>query len=237
MKVLWDTLMPFADYALQQGAHSAGYGVLAVLDRVPQGQPILPSTWPRCFSRASAMPRTAWVFTSRKRRRMGLRVPSRPTSTPRAGDFAATDGDVRSGAGAVRNVGSAFVEQVVAERTKAGPFTPFHDFLRRVPIQVANKRTVESPIKAGAFDLARRNAQGRCLKIHEDAVDAAVSFQARRSPRPGGGRLRFASGTSRSWTRAFRTGQSGAKRDKLAFERARCSGLHCPPSRSAWTSR
>jgi DNA polymerase-3 subunit alpha len=44
-----------------------------------------------------------------------------------------------------------------------------------VPLGVANKRTVESLIKAGAFDSlgATRRA---LLEIHEHALDASVSI-------------------------------------------------------------
>ena len=52
----------------------------------------------------------------------------------------------------------------------------FHDFLRKVPIQAANKRTVESLIKAGAFDSlgATRRA---LIEIHEESVESAVSVK------------------------------------------------------------
>ena len=48
--------------------------------------------------------------------------------------------------------GEGLVAHVVAEREANGPFADFYDFCQRVDIQVLNKRTVESLIKAGAFD-------------------------------------------------------------------------------------
>ncbi len=93
----------------------------------------------------------------------------------------------------------------------------FHDFLRRVPIQVANKRTVESLIKAGAFDSlgATRRAM---LEIHEDAVDAAVSLK--RAEAHGQVGFDFDS----LWDepqedQGVPDRPEWAKRDKLAFER------------------
>ena len=37
IKTLWDILVPFSDYAFNK-AHTAGYGLVSLLDRLPQGQ-------------------------------------------------------------------------------------------------------------------------------------------------------------------------------------------------------
>ena len=37
IKALWDILLPFSDYAFNK-AHTAGYGLVSLLDRLPQGQ-------------------------------------------------------------------------------------------------------------------------------------------------------------------------------------------------------
>ena len=37
IKALWDTILPFADYAFNK-SHAAGYGLVSVLDRLPEGQ-------------------------------------------------------------------------------------------------------------------------------------------------------------------------------------------------------
>jgi DNA polymerase-3 subunit alpha len=71
------------------------------------------------------------------------------------------------GLAAVRNVGSALVERIVAERTARGPFSTIYDFVRRVDIGVLNKRTMESLIKAGAFDCLDVPRQGLTLRVDE----------------------------------------------------------------------
>ncbi|WP_152176336.1 helix-hairpin-helix domain-containing protein, partial [Mycobacterium tuberculosis] len=83
-------------------------------------------------------------------RRMGIRVLP-PDVSESINFFAAVGDDIRFGLGAVRNVGSNVVEGIVQAR-KDERFTSFHHFLDKVPLHVANKRTVESLIKAGAFD-------------------------------------------------------------------------------------
>ena len=37
IKALWDTILPFADYAFNK-SHAAGYGTGVLLDRLPEGQ-------------------------------------------------------------------------------------------------------------------------------------------------------------------------------------------------------
>ncbi len=78
------------------------------------------------------------------------------------------------GLSAVRNVGDGLVELLLAERAENGPFTSFIDFCERVDYQVLNKRTVESLIKAGAFDSLGHPRQGLLLAF-EDIIDKTVS--------------------------------------------------------------
>lgn len=90
--------------------------------------------------------------------------------------FNAVGDDIRFGLGAVRNVGEGVVEGIVAARKREGAFASFHDFLKKVPLGVANKRTVESLIKSGGFDTMGVTRRAM-LEIHEDAVDGAVSLK------------------------------------------------------------
>ena len=96
-------------------------------------------------------------------RTMGIRVLV-PDVNRSESDFAAVDGDITFGMSAVRNVGEAVVEQIVVEREKNGPLRRFsRTSSTRVDLSVLNKRTIESLIKAGAFDSmghARRGSAG-----------------------------------------------------------------------------
>jgi DNA polymerase-3 subunit alpha len=65
-------------------------------------------------------------------------------------------GAVRYALAAIRNVGMAAVEGLVAERAK-GPFRALADFARRMDPQSLNKRMVENLARAGAFDGLDRN--------------------------------------------------------------------------------
>lgn len=60
------------------------------------------------------------------------------------------------GLAAIKNVGGGAVTCIVEERRKSGLFRSFSDFQERVVSHLVTKKTVESLIKAGAFDFCNR---------------------------------------------------------------------------------
>jgi DNA polymerase-3 subunit alpha len=77
---------------------------------------------------------------------------------------------VRFGLSAVKNVGDACVEAIIAAREEGGPFTDIFDFCERVEASTVNKRTLESLIKCGAFDNTG-HSRAAMLEVHAQAVD------------------------------------------------------------------
>lgn len=65
--------------------------------------------------------------------------------------FSTSNGNIRFGLAAIKNIGVEPVEKFEAEREKNGPFKDFEDFLYRMD-GVFNKRAVENMIKVGVFD-------------------------------------------------------------------------------------
>ena len=59
---------------------------------------------------------------------------------------------IRYGLGAVKGTGEAAINAIVAAREQDGPFTDLFDLARRVDKRSVNRRTLESLIRAGAFD-------------------------------------------------------------------------------------
>jgi DNA polymerase-3 subunit alpha len=165
---LWEILLPFSDYAFNK-AHSAAYGLVSYWTAYLKAH--YPAEYMAALLTSVGDSKDKMAVYLNECRRMGIRV-----LPPDVGQsirfFAAVGDDIRFGLGAVRNVGANVVDGIVASRAEA-PFTDFHDFLSKVPPHVANKRTVESLIKAGAFDSlgATRRA---LMEIHEDATEAAV---------------------------------------------------------------
>lgn len=71
---------------------------------------------------------------------------------------------IRFGLSAIKNVGKAAIEAILAERKVKGSFKSLDDFVRRVNLRVVNRKILESLIKAGAMDkFGNRNAMLRIL--------------------------------------------------------------------------
>ena len=66
-------------------------------------------------------------------------------------DFSVSDGNIRFGLLAIKNVGRMFANAVIKTRQN-GKFESFDKFVSRMPTNELNKRTLESLIKCGVFD-------------------------------------------------------------------------------------
>lgn len=65
---------------------------------------------------------------------------------------------IRFGFTAIKNVGTAAIDNILLERTAGGEFKSFTDFIKRVDNQKVNKKVLESLIKVGAFDAFGKRA-------------------------------------------------------------------------------
>lgn len=172
VQTLWDILLPFSDYAFNK-AHSAAYGVI--------------SYWTAYLKANYSVEYMAALLTSVKDdkdksalylgecRHMGITVLP-PDVNSSAANFTAVGADIRFGLTAVRNVGANVVDAIVRTREEKGAFTSFTDFLEKVPAVVCNKRTIESLIKAGAFD-SLGHPRRALLLVHEQAVDSVIGVK------------------------------------------------------------
>jgi DNA polymerase-3 subunit alpha len=106
-------------------------------------------------------------------RRMGIRVLP-PCVNESEANFTPTGTDIRFGLTAIRNVGGNVVASIVAVRSERGAFVDFNDFLRKVPVVVCNKRTVEALIKGGAFDSLPHNRRS-LIHEFESRIDYVMS--------------------------------------------------------------
>ncbi|KRT66150.1 MAG: polymerase III subunit alpha protein, partial [Candidatus Rokubacteria bacterium CSP1-6] len=84
-------------------------------------------------------------------RAMGLQVLP-PDVNVSGVQFTVAGGTIRFGLAAIKNVGEAAIQSILATREDKGPFTSPADFCARVDLRLVNRRVVESLIKAGAFD-------------------------------------------------------------------------------------
>jgi DNA polymerase-3 subunit alpha len=94
--------------------------------------------------------------------------------------FSVTDGKLRVGLSAIKNVGVGAAEEINRARTEGGKFENVFDFVARVDLKSVNKRALEGLIKAGAFDsLGHRRAQ--LANSFERIVQFGLSVQESRT--------------------------------------------------------
>lgn len=166
VKALWDTLLPFADYAFNK-AHSAGYGVLSYWTAYLKAN--FPAEYMAALLTSVSDSKDKLGIYLNECRKMGIKVLP-PDINESIHVFNAVGDDIRFGLGAVRNVGKNVVESIVSAREQS-PFASFRDYLERVSNQASTKRVVESMIKAGAFD-SLGHTRRSLLAIHDEAIDA-----------------------------------------------------------------
>ncbi len=61
-------------------------------------------------------------------------------------------GHVRFGLGAIKGVGQSAIREIIAERSRNGPFPSIYDFSERLGLRSVNKATIEALVNCGAFD-------------------------------------------------------------------------------------
>jgi DNA polymerase-3 subunit alpha len=92
------------------------------------------------------------TFFMEESRRMGIPVLGPDVNESHYKFAVNKNGEIRFGLGAVKGVGEAAVTSIVEERKKNGPFKSIFDFVKRVNLRSANKKTFESLTYAGGFD-------------------------------------------------------------------------------------
>jgi len=172
---LFDVIEPFADYAFPK-AHAYCYGMVAYQTAWLKANYPVEYLAALLTSVKDDKDKTA-VYLA-ECRTMGVEVMV-PDINRSMSDFVAVDGKIPFGLSAIRNVGEGLVAQIVSERDVSGPFADFYDFCLRVSPVVLNKRSVESLIKAGAFDSLGHPRRG-LLMVFEQVIDRTLARRRER---------------------------------------------------------
>lgn len=85
-------------------------------------------------------------------KRMGINVLGPDINESMLQFSANKQGDVRFGLAAIKGVGEAAVESIIAERTKNGRFKDVYDFIERVDYSLVNRKCLENIAYAGGYD-------------------------------------------------------------------------------------
>ena len=164
---IFDDMIDFAKYAFNK-SHAAAYGVLSY-----------ETAYLKCYYPVEFM---AALMTSimgnndkvveymRECSSMGIGV--LPPDINKSFSKFSVDGDhIRFGLAAVKNVGANAIDNIVAEREANGPYKNLTDLVKRIDSKFANKKTIESLIKCGAFDSTGDN-RASLMFAFEDVLDS-----------------------------------------------------------------
>jgi DNA polymerase-3 subunit alpha len=169
---LFDLMAYFAGYGFNK-SHSAAYAL------VTYQTAFLKAHYPTQFmaalltSEMGNADKMVGYFT--ECRDLGIRVLP-PDVNESQKDFAVVEDGIRFGLAAIKNVGEAAVDSIIATRSEDGRFRSFADFCRRIDLHKVNKRVLEGLIKVGAFDsTGARRAQ--LLAALETTVGEAATYQ------------------------------------------------------------
>ncbi|QLL23732.1 DNA polymerase III subunit alpha [Actinobacteria bacterium IMCC25003] len=169
IKRLWEVLIPFSDYAFNR-AHSAGYGVVSFWTAYLKAN--YPTEYMAALLTSVRDDKDKSALYLSECRRMGIKVLP-PDVNESDAEYTPRGQDIRFGLAAIRNVGEGVVASIKASRASKGAFTSFGDFLAKVDANVCNKKTIESLIKAGAFDSLQHPRKG-LMAIHLEAIDSVI---------------------------------------------------------------
>jgi DNA polymerase-3 subunit alpha len=164
---LWQTLIPFSDYAFNR-AHSAGYGLLSFWTAYLKAN--FPTEYMAALLTSVRDDKDKSALYLNECRRMGIKVLP-PDVNESDSEYTPRGVDIRFGLTAIRNVGENVVASIIQNRSEKGKYSSFGDFLAKVDAIVCNKKSIESLIKAGAFDSLGHTRRG-LMMVYLEALDA-----------------------------------------------------------------
>ncbi len=167
---------PFAGYAFN-GAHAACYAMVAYKTAFLKAN--YPGEYLAALMAAYIDKTEKVVNTIEECERLGIQILP-PDVNASDGDFAVTEptesryqGAIRFGLLAIKNIGRAPIDAILAARAKAGAFSSLDDFCRRVFAEgLTSKSVVEMLVKAGAFRSIHPN-QRALMEALEECVASA----------------------------------------------------------------
>jgi DNA polymerase-3 subunit alpha len=152
---IFELIAPFAGYGFNK-AHAACYAMIAY--RTAYLKAHFPVEFMTALLTAESRGTTGPTKNEKiagataECKRLGVKVLA-PDINKSLADFSIENkGTIRFGLSAIKNVGEAAIETILAAREKRS-FASFQDFCGRVNLSTVNKKTMESLIKAGAMDL------------------------------------------------------------------------------------
>ncbi len=111
-------------------------------------------------------------------RRMGLNIFGPDVNKSEVKFSVNKEGELRFGLAAIKGVGEAAVEEIIAERKKTGTYKSIFDLTKRVSLRSVTKKTLEGLVFGGAFDCFEGTHRAQYFSANEDAsiIEKAIKF-------------------------------------------------------------
>ncbi len=163
---IFDDMVDFAKYAFNK-SHAAAYAVVAYQ-----------TAYLKCYYPVEFM---AALISSvngnsgkvseyiMECRQMGIKILP-PDINEGYGEFSVSNGAIRYGLSALKNVGYTVINSIIEERTERGRFKDINDFINRCSDKSLNKRSIENFIKGGALDSLGANRK-QMMQVYAQIID------------------------------------------------------------------
>lgn len=152
-KELFDLMAYFAGYGFNK-SHSAAYALIAYQTAYLKAH--YPAVFMACLLSLEADNAEKMAFYIDEAKSLGITMLS-PNINQSHIKFTVIEEKILFGLQGIKSVGLVSLENIIAERTKKGPFTDLLDFCKRIDLRSANKRVLENLIFAGACDMLPGN--------------------------------------------------------------------------------
>ncbi len=169
---LWSLMTAAADYSFNR-SHAACYALIAY--RTAYLRANYPAEYMAAVISSVMATKDKVPFFVNRCEEMGIEVLPPDVNSSDHG-FVVSGKSIRFGLDAVKNVGHAAVEAIIAARERGGPFASIWDFCERVDARTVNKRAVECLIKCGALDSTGDTRRGM-LDVLSSALASASKSQ------------------------------------------------------------
>ncbi len=121
---------------------------------------------------------------------------------------------IRYGLAAIKHVGTGAMEAAIRERERGGDFSSLEDFCSRLDSRIANRKMLESLVKAGAFDFLGRERAELFARIDEALTASAAAYRDRAA-----GQVSLFDETTAPTTSRKRVITRWSEHEKLSYEK------------------
>ncbi|MCF8430177.1 MAG: DNA polymerase III subunit alpha [Bacteroidia bacterium] len=175
LEKIWKDWEAFAQYAFNK-SHSVCYAYVAFHTAY------LKTHYPAEFMAATLDNASGDIdqisFFMEECRRMGLNIFGPDVNKSEVKFSVNKEGELRFGLAAIKGVGEAAVEEIIAERKKTGTYKSIFDLTKRVSLRSVTKKTLEGLVYGGAFDCFKGTHRAQYFSANEDAsiIEKAIKF-------------------------------------------------------------